>query len=64
MIAGSLIWVLLEGTHSNVRECLARWRTRSVDVNSKGRWVLSWFLCRLVRCLVWLLVSYRVPKPF
>ncbi|GAB4819828.1 hypothetical protein N2152v2_006874 [Parachlorella kessleri] len=37
ILAGSLVCVVLEGAPDDVRECLARWRTRCVDVDSKGR---------------------------
>lgn len=37
LFLGALILVLLEGPSTAVRQCLARWRTHNVDVDSKGR---------------------------
>lgn len=37
LFRGQLILALLEGPPGDVRECLVRWRTQPVDVDSKGR---------------------------
>lgn len=52
LFLGGLILAVLEGPPEDVKECLAYWRTRSVDVDSKGRCGLapSWEVACMVGC--------------